>query len=71
MAEFKINAEEDVKSALISHIGESYSIVLKLRDEFFRKTQRHAYIFKNHFLSFIILYKEVYEQKLQEINIEL
>ena len=70
MADFKINAEEDVKSALISHIGESYSIVLKLRDEHFQKTQRHTYIFKNHFLSFIILYKEIYEQKFHDIKIK-
>ena len=70
MADFKINAEEDVKSALISHIGESYSIVLKLRDEHFQKTRRHTYIFKNHFLSFIILYKEIYEQKFHDIKIK-
>ena len=42
MAEFKINAEEDVKSALISHIGESYALVLELRNEYFEKTRRHV-----------------------------
>jgi dynein heavy chain len=63
-----IDCEDEVKEALIEHVGEVHNLVVQSCDEYFVKMRRHVYQTPKSYLSFLNSYKQMYDDKLAGIE---
>eukprot|EP00494_Astrolonche_serrata_P025419 UN25680 len=65
---FKVQATDKVKTSLVSHIANVHDIIVNACEEYFQKYRRHVYVTPKSYLSFIQLYKSIYNKRYKEIS---
>jgi dynein heavy chain len=70
LSDFKIDNTKQVKSELIIHMGKVHNMVTEVCGNYFAQMRRHVYVTPKSYLSFIAMYKELYDQKYKLIDIE-
>jgi dynein heavy chain len=66
----KLDAEEEVKTELEKHMGKCHNIVADMCDVYLARMRRHVYVTPKSYLSFIAIYKTVYEKEYKKIDVE-
>ena len=67
---FKIDSTAAVKSALEIHMGKCHDLVTEVCGVYFQRMRRNVYVTPKSYLSFIDLYKDVYQKKYDGIDVE-
>lgn len=67
---FKIDSTPAVKSALEVHMGKCHDLVTEVCGIYFQRMRRNVYVTPKSYLSFIDLYKDVYQKKYDGIDVE-
>ena len=70
LGDFHLDAEDEVKSQLIVHMGQVHNFVVEVCEEYFTKMRRHVYQTPKSYLSFIANYKEVYKRNIDEVSLK-
>ena len=70
ISDFKIDNTKLVKQELIVHMGKVHNMVTEVCTIYFQQMRRHVYVTPKSYLSFIAMYKELYDQKYKLIDIE-
>lgn len=65
---FAIEGAVAVKESLIVQMGHIHQVVVETCDEYFAKMRRHVFQTPRSFLHFLTVYKDLYSDKLVEIN---
>jgi len=65
---FEIQGTEEVQTSITGHIARVHDIVVNACEEYFQKYRRHVYVTPKSYLSFIQLYKSIYNKFYKEIN---
>jgi len=68
--EFHIDATQEIKSNLESHMGKVHDLGTEVCEIYFQRMRRHVYVTPKSYLSFIDLYKDVYKKKYGGIDVE-
>ena len=63
-----IDCDDEVKEALIEHVGNVHNIVVASCEEYFVQMRRHVYQTPKSYLSFLNSYKQMYDDKLASIE---
>lgn len=70
LAAFKMDASQEVRVELEKHMGKCHDLVTEVCEIYFQRMRRHVYVTPKSYLSFIDLYKEVYNKKYNGIDVE-
>ncbi|KAF1322413.1 Dynein heavy chain, outer arm, partial [Globisporangium splendens] len=65
---FPIGGSVVVKESLTAQMGHIHQVVVEMCGDYFAKMRRHVFQTPRSFLHFLTLYKELYSEKLTEIN---
>lgn len=65
---FDIVCRNDIKEELIETMGEIHDNISETCNDYYERYRRRIYVTPKSFLSFINGYKEIYKQRLDEIN---
>ncbi|XP_061847250.1 dynein axonemal heavy chain 8 isoform X2 [Colius striatus] len=68
LSEFNMVCSESVKTQVVETMGLFHDIVSESCENYFQRYRRRAYVTPKSYLSFINGYKEVYTEKLENIN---
>jgi dynein heavy chain len=68
IGEFKMESTKDVKAALIEHMGEVHNMVQNVCDVYYERMRRRVFVTPKSYLSFIALYKDLYETNWKGID---
>ena len=68
VAEFSMACGDEVKEAIMTHMGCVHTFVTKACSEYFERFRRHVYVTPKSYLSFLNGYKELYSSKLVEVK---
>lgn len=67
---FEMDATDDVKKALESHMGNCHDLVTEMTITYYQRMRRQVYVTPKSYLSFIDLYKAIYKKRFDLIDIE-
>jgi dynein heavy chain len=67
---FALDADEETITELEKHMGKCHNIVADMCDIYLAKMRRHVYVTPKSYLSFIAIYKTVYEKEYNKIDVE-
>jgi len=70
LGNFEMEADDDVKAQLITHMGMVHKMVVEACTDYFAKMRRNVYQTPKSYLSFIQNYRTTYTDKLAEVNIK-
>ena len=70
LGEFAMDATPEVKNNLEKHMGRVHDLVNEVCGVYLSKMRRYVYVTPKSYLSFIALYKDVYQKKYDGIDIE-
>jgi len=65
---FEIQCSDEVKAELIKHMGTVHSSMSRVSEKYFERYRRHVYTTPKSYLSFLNLYRTVYQRKFETIN---
>jgi dynein heavy chain len=67
---FALDADAETISELEKHMGKCHNIVADMCDVYLARMRRHVYVTPKSYLSFIAIYKTVYEKEYKKIDVE-
>ena len=67
---FALDADEDTVMELEKHMGKCHNIVADMCDIYLARMRRNVYVTPKSYLSFIAIYKTVYEKEYKKIDVE-
>jgi dynein heavy chain len=67
---FAMDADEETITQLEKHMGKCHNIVADMCDIYAARLRRHVYVTPKSYLSFIAIYKTVYEKEFKKIDVE-
>jgi hypothetical protein len=70
LTDFQVEADDAVKEQLIIYMGQIHGVVVEVCEEYFSSNRRHVYQTPKSFLSFLLKYKALYQQKLAEVQVK-
>merc|ERR1719181_1747117 len=68
IADFPLQCDKKTKEAVQVHMGNVHRMVVEVCDEYFQSMRRNVYQTPKSYLSFIASYKDMYSEKLREIE---
>jgi dynein heavy chain len=68
LGDFHIECDASEKEQLILHMGAVHTLVTETCDDYFTQMRRHVYQTPKSYLSFLEVYRQTYQQKLDEIK---
>jgi len=69
IGDVEIDCDEEVKENLIEHFGGVHTMVVQACEDYFIKMRRHVYQTPKSYLSFLNVYREMYTEKLEELQL--
>jgi dynein heavy chain len=66
---FTMDASAETKTQLEQHMGKVHQMVIEVSEAYYGRMRRHVYVTPKSYLSFIELYKKVYKDKYDGIDI--
>uniref|UniRef100_A0A7S1PHU2 AAA+ ATPase domain-containing protein n=1 Tax=Percolomonas cosmopolitus TaxID=63605 RepID=A0A7S1PHU2_9EUKA len=69
--DYKVESTAEVKQSLIHHMASIHLSMNAVSQRYFERFRRHVYTTPKSYLSFIELYKDVYQSKYDEINAKM
>jgi len=70
LADFALDAKKEIQVELEKHMGKCHDLVTEVCAIYFQRMRRHVYVTPKSYLSFIDLYKDVYQKKYKGIDVE-
>jgi dynein heavy chain len=65
-----MDAKQEVRSSLEKHMGKVHDLVSEVCEIYFQRMRRRVFVTPKSYLSFIDLYKDVYKNKYEAIDVE-
>ena len=68
--DFPLDCSEDIKKPLTTHMGTVHKIITDVCNEYFPSMRRQVYQTPKSYLSFIVAYKTMYQEKLAALKVK-
>jgi len=67
--EFNMDTKTEIRQELCKHMGKVHEMVIAVSGDYFQRMRRYVYMTPKSYLSFLDLYKKVYRQKYDGIDV--